>query len=140
MPSGPHPTGRALSAAAALTDQQAIWVIHEQGARHSAGRRQVWPNDCRAVRLQRTGTDRARRRVRGNRGSAAKADQDVATGEEDEDLEFEFRSAGESTDTAGDGSDVCDDGARSAPRQSRSVKLRTAKGKRELLLESCSRQ
>lgn len=40
-----------------------------------------------------------------NAASRANSDDEVATGEEDEDLEFEFRSAGESTDTAGEESE-----------------------------------
>lgn len=59
-----------------------------------------------------TSAQLARKRIRANGAASTSnpaSDQDAATGEEDEDLEFEFRSAGESTDTAGDESDVYDD-------------------------------
>lgn len=99
-----------------------------------------------------TSAQLARKRIRASGAASTShpsSDQDVATGEEDEDLEFEFRSAGESTDTAGDESDVYDDSAdentaRSSARAKKGSKTAKGKGKARsssrIVLSSTSKQ
>lgn len=98
-------------------------------------------------------TSQLRKRVRAREATSRSnpaSDHDLATGEEDEDLEFEFRSAGESTDTAGDESDVYDDeeDEDAGKRTSKAKKgSKTAKGKGKaagsvsrIVLSSASKQ